>query len=404
MDVLVHEGIFAVPLDFGANAFNNSMRWLEISVDGVILAPRQAITRTPYALQTRGIFVNEDLQVGIGTTDLQDHQVTIFSTTTGDAIRVSTNTVAATTIRAIQRAQTGTGAALVGGSTSADGYAGFFIGGRNYFEGNVGIGNPDPAVRLSIFGNGSTPPLELVAGSTSEHMRLSPRDSTPEGATEGDIYSHANGTIYYRSNTAWTAMNVAADFSELILPIHSQLEAHDGTGFYEGEISFSEIITINDNGHYQRCDTPYDARISGIESGDRGRFYLPQGSREREEGQRQFGIMGHVKLKVSAENGPIRAGDLITCSASLPGVGMKATRSGRVVGIAKGDFTGAPGDLGLIEVYVNPHTWMAESTAEMEVSETDIAALKNEVLALQVENASLIERLNRIEQLIHQRP
>jgi hypothetical protein len=65
-------------------------------------------------------------------------------------------------------------------------------------------------------------------------------------------------------------MNSAADFSELIIPLGSAIEAHDGAGTYEGEIGFSEIISINDDGHYTRCKRPYDERITGIESGDRG--------------------------------------------------------------------------------------------------------------------------------------
>ena len=180
----------------------------------------------------------------------------------------------------------------------------------------------------------------------------------------------------------------------------SGIEAHDGAAAYEGEIGFSEIISINDNGHYVRCQTPYDERISGIESGDRGLYYLPQGSPERSQGQRQFGLIGHVKLKVSAENGPIRPGDFITCSASRPGVGMKATRTGRVVGIAKEAFGGEQEKVGLIEVYVNPHTWLAESTPGIKNMGGDLESFKKELIALKEENTRLRERLDDIEKLI----
>ncbi|MFT5424515.1 MAG: hypothetical protein ACI89L_002310 [Phycisphaerales bacterium] len=67
--VPIAEGLFTVELDFGAAAFDNSQRWLQITVQGLILSPRQPITRTPYSIQTRGIFVNDDLRVGIGITD-----------------------------------------------------------------------------------------------------------------------------------------------------------------------------------------------------------------------------------------------------------------------------------------------------------------------------------------------
>lgn len=55
--VSVDQGIFTVPLDFGVFAFTGDARWLEIQVrcpagGGTyqVLAPRQALTATPYAL------------------------------------------------------------------------------------------------------------------------------------------------------------------------------------------------------------------------------------------------------------------------------------------------------------------------------------------------------------------
>ncbi|MDQ7013528.1 MAG: tail fiber domain-containing protein [Planctomycetota bacterium] len=66
--VPVDDGRFTVELDFGADAFDNADRWLEIAVDGTILSPRTLITRSPYSIQTRGIFVDDNESVGIGTT------------------------------------------------------------------------------------------------------------------------------------------------------------------------------------------------------------------------------------------------------------------------------------------------------------------------------------------------
>jgi hypothetical protein len=70
-DVDVIDGYFTVELDFGAGVFDGDARWLEISVrDGdtlITLNPRHELTPTPYALQTRGIFVDPNGNVGIGT-------------------------------------------------------------------------------------------------------------------------------------------------------------------------------------------------------------------------------------------------------------------------------------------------------------------------------------------------
>ncbi|HRP61793.1 MAG TPA: tail fiber domain-containing protein [Phycisphaerales bacterium] len=62
----VVDGRLTVDLDFGAAPFDNSGRWLNIVVNGTTLEPRQPIHRSPYALQTRGIVVTENGNVGIG--------------------------------------------------------------------------------------------------------------------------------------------------------------------------------------------------------------------------------------------------------------------------------------------------------------------------------------------------
>jgi hypothetical protein len=77
-DLDVIDGYFTVELDFNSPfAFNGHARWLEILVrpgdsndvnDYVTLSPRQEVTPTPYALQTRGIFVDENMNIGMGTT------------------------------------------------------------------------------------------------------------------------------------------------------------------------------------------------------------------------------------------------------------------------------------------------------------------------------------------------
>ncbi len=69
-------GLFTTELDFGPELFDGQERYLRIGVRVppggagafTALTPNQRISPTPYALQTRGIFVNDDLDVGIGTT------------------------------------------------------------------------------------------------------------------------------------------------------------------------------------------------------------------------------------------------------------------------------------------------------------------------------------------------
>jgi len=75
LDTPIAGGLFNVELDFGVAAFDGEQRWLEIearSPAGVggytTLSPRQPLLGAPYAIQTRGLFVDDTLEVGIGTT------------------------------------------------------------------------------------------------------------------------------------------------------------------------------------------------------------------------------------------------------------------------------------------------------------------------------------------------
>jgi len=55
-----------------------------------------------------------------------------------------------TAVRGLATATSGTTYAIVGETASPDGYSGFFLGGSNYFEGPVGIGDDTPQTKLHI--------------------------------------------------------------------------------------------------------------------------------------------------------------------------------------------------------------------------------------------------------------
>ena len=100
-DLDVIDGYFTVELDFGSDVFDGSARWLEIAVQPgetndpnafMALSPRQEVTAAPYSLQTRGIFVDDAGNVGIGTTN-PDKNLDIRHSNTGGGIEIDRSDV-----------------------------------------------------------------------------------------------------------------------------------------------------------------------------------------------------------------------------------------------------------------------------------------------------------------------
>ncbi len=55
----VTDGLFTVEIDFGAAAFSGQARWLEITVNGMLLSPRQRVSPAPFALALPGLYTLE---------------------------------------------------------------------------------------------------------------------------------------------------------------------------------------------------------------------------------------------------------------------------------------------------------------------------------------------------------
>jgi hypothetical protein len=80
-------------------------------------------------------------------------------------------------------AANGTTAAIMGISSSSNGYAGYFQGGQNYFENNVGIGTSSPATKLDVTGTSTT------------GLILATNSSTAAGSTTGASVAGVKGVI-----------------------------------------------------------------------------------------------------------------------------------------------------------------------------------------------------------------
>ena len=136
-----------------------------------------------------------------------------------------------------------------------------------------------------------------------------------------------------------------------------------------------EVVSIRENQIIEKAFIPYDSKLIGVISSDPG--FIMQGGLEPTS-SRLVALAGRVLVKVSTENGPISIGDALT-SSNIPGVAMKATKAGRVIGMAleslsEADFENCEIEnslkiencklkIGKVMVFVNPH-WFAGSLAE----------------------------------------
>ncbi len=110
-----------------------------------------------------------------------------------------------------------------------------------------------------------------------------------------------------RSDVGFTTP--AADFAEM-LPAVAGLSAGD-------------VLVIGLDGRLTLSSEPYQASVAGVYSTQPG-FLGGQPVDEELKNHVPLAVVGVVPVKVSAENGPIRPGDMLTTS-TIPGHAMLAT-------------------------------------------------------------------------------
>ncbi len=193
------------------------------------------------------------------------------------------------------------GAAIYGRSTVGN-YAGVFTGWTGYYNEDAPIdahmvlienyanSTGVNGLAISLPANGSKP------GSGVNYVTFFASYKKAIGAIEGN----GNGGVVYKSG--------GADFAEL-LPAAPGLEPGD-------------VVVIGPEGVLVRSSEPNQTNVAGVYSTAPG-FLGGMTSEPEEDGRVPVALVGIVPVKVSAENGAIRPGDLLTPS-STPGHAMKA--------------------------------------------------------------------------------
>jgi len=285
LELDVVNGLFTASLDFGPDAFNGEPRWLEISLrtdrDSGVLAPRQPITAAPfalYALSARGggtslwqqngadIYYNAG-RVGVGTSAPQYSFHAEASTTNGRGVFGLADASANSGVGVFGQADHGTGRGVIGyasdasgvnfavvGQTDSDqGYAAYFTGGRNYFEGNLGAGTLDPQYPVHA-------ELDAASGRAiyGKSLATATNGVGVYGQTEG---TGGRGVVGYASSPSGTNFGVLG-----------YTESSTGyAGYFQGGRNyFQGRVGIGNNNPQHALD------VSGDVEADQYRFSTPQ--------------------------------------------------------------------------------------------------------------------------------
>ncbi len=238
----------------------------------------------------------------------------------------------------------GSGKGVLGEVASADGYAGYFVGGRNYFQGNVGIGTAAPDIRLHVEGGSDVEPGSggfVVAGSvTGANLAFDNNEimARNNGAVSTLYLNNNGGEVHIGGATSiWGNLTIRSRDTNAVL-----IELGEGLDYAEGfDVSDKDAITPGavvvidprNPGKLMLSTAAYDRKVAGIVAGANG-----LGSAVR-LGAGQFdhdvALAGRVYCQVDATEHGIEPGDLLTTS-SRPGHAMKVTDHARAQGAILG--------------------------------------------------------------------
>ena len=160
-------------------------------------------------------------------------------------------------------------------------------------------------------------------------------------------YDTTNNKLCVR-NSAWLCTAAMTDFAEWA----------PAAGAESGDIVSTTTQpnpTADDTAPFMlgKSQIVYDSKMVGIVSQYAEDANAANGYKKSDD-YHAVAVAGRVPVNVSTENGPIVQGDFLT-SSSIPGVAMKASKSGEVIGTATQAYDNPdPTAIGSIVVFVNP--------------------------------------------------
>lgn len=355
--VPVDQGVFSVKLAVSPNLLNGQGLWLRVEVGGIALVSCEEIVAVPYALGLRpGVDV-------IGASPNDSIIYTFNMANTGSPVGVSGRSPHGTGISG----EGGTG--VYGLATSPEG-AGIYGEGAStgVYGSSGGIGVHGEGDNIGVYGQNASTSGRGVYGSAtnSSGVTYGVYGQAYSLSGYGGSFNNAGGGIALRvqSHTADPDAPIieAWSSSDREFDVTAEGSVHADEKYSTPSEDFAEmlpaanglepgeVLIIDLEGKLARSSQPYQTSVAGVYSTQPG--FL--GSVEEAgtlAGQVPLALVGKVPVKASAENGPIRPGDLLVASAT-PGHAMKAGAippAGSVIGKA---LTGLEKGAGLIQMLV----------------------------------------------------
>ena len=232
-----------------------------------------------------------------------------------------------------------------------DGAADLYIGGTNTQDGSLKLVNTSGTVKVHIG-------AEDFGESTNELVNIG-QDGT-YGQVEIKLSTNNNiGLCHVTDGSLELIVDCSSaptDLAEYFGTSDATIEPGDlvsatGEAYIVPDPHTEGVMTTK--AFVKKTSGTYEHEMIGIISTSPNQVYGGDGVFADSENPRPVSMAGRVPTKVSTINGPIVVGDRLTAS-SIPGVAMKATQAGWVVGIALENYD-EPG-VGKIITFVKP-TW-----------------------------------------------
>lgn len=376
--VLASSGLFNVTLDFGVSAFEGDARWLEIAVrpagstaPQTVLAPRQAVLASPYALHAlTADGVAGDLAIpsmsSINFGNNVRQMLNLWGTQYGIGVQADT---------LYNRSHNGFAWYKDGIHSNATFEPG--AGGRSLMtlssNGSLEINHTTPGFGLLINSGighaarfNAQASIRMDSSMDRAHLRLEETQENDfarlefQSASKPVWHIAVGGSdnqmnFYNKANGDVMALTQDGNLWVKVVTITGGADLAEPFPMADRTIEKGAVVVIDEEhpGQLRRSDRAYDTRVAGIVSGANGirpGLMLSQHG-TLDEGQ-QVALSGRVYVQADATRSPIRPGDLLTTSET-PGHAMKVTDHARAQGAILGKaMSSLPEGTGLVLVLV----------------------------------------------------